>query len=115
MSSPASSNISQNNTELLKEQCHEMQWWHEEEEQFLLQLQEIVETHCAERVAQKARREAEAKTKEEAEKQRIAEKKKKLEYIQWLQNKAALLERAKGSQVTESKHKEIAARDEEEQ
>ena len=92
-----------------------MQWWHEEEEQSLLQLQEIVETHCAERVAQKARREAEAKTKEEAEKQRIAEKKKKLEYIQWLQNKAALLEKAKGSQVTESKHKEIAARDEEEQ
>jgi len=33
-------------------------------------------------VAQKTRREVEAKAKEEAEKQRIAEKKKKLEYIQ---------------------------------
>ena len=33
-------------------------------------------------VAQKARREAEAKAKEEAKKQRIVEEKKKLEYIQ---------------------------------
>jgi len=44
-------------------------------------LQEAVEACCAEHAAQKARREAEAKAKEEAEKWRIAEKK-KLEYIQ---------------------------------
>ena len=66
---------------MLKEQCYEMQQWHEGEQQSLLQLQEIAEAHCTERVAQKARREAEAKAKEEAKKQRIAEKKKKLEYI----------------------------------
>ena len=35
-------------------------------------------------VAQKARREVEAKAKKEAKKQRIVEKKKKLEYIQRL-------------------------------
>ena len=102
MSFPTPSNISQNNAEMLKEQCHEMQQWHEEEQQSLLQLQEIAEAHCAERVAQKARREAEAKAKEEAKKQRITEKKKKLEYIQRLWNKvleeeAALLEEAKRS------------------
>jgi len=42
-----------------------------------------------------------------------------LEYIQWLQNdvleeEAILLEGAEGFQVTGSKHKKIAARDEEE-
>ena len=78
-----------------------------------------MEAHYVEHAAQKARREAEAKAKEEAKKQRIAEKK-KLEYIQWLWNEvlekeATLLEGAEGSQVIGSKHKEIAARDEEEQ
>jgi len=68
MSSPTPSNISQNDTELLKKQCREMQQWHEEEQQSLLQLQEIVEACFAEHVAQKARREAEAKAKEEVEK-----------------------------------------------
>jgi len=47
-------------------------------------LQEAVEAYRAECVAQKARREAEAKAKEKTEKQRIAEEKKKLEYIQRL-------------------------------
>jgi len=41
-----------------------------------------VEACYAEHVAQKAKREAEAKAKEEAEKWRIMEEKKKLEYIQ---------------------------------
>ena len=55
-------------------------------------------------MAQKARREVEVKAKEEAKKQRIAEKKKKLKYIQQLQDKileeeATLLEGAEGSQV----------------
>jgi len=44
-------------------------------------LQEVAEAHCAEHAAQKARREVEAKAKKEAKKQRIAEEKKKLEYI----------------------------------
>ena len=67
MSSSAHSNISQNDAEMLEEQRHEMQQWHKEEQQSLLQLQEAVKAHCAEHVAQKARREAEAKAKEEAE------------------------------------------------
>ena len=44
-------------------------------------MQEVAEACCVEHTVQKARREAEAKAKEEAEKQRIAEEKKKLEYI----------------------------------
>ena len=65
-------------------------------------MQEAAETRHAECVAQKARREAEAKAKEEAEKQKIVEKKKKLEYIQWLwdevlEEEAVLLEGAEGS------------------
>jgi len=43
-----------------------------------------VEACHTEHAAQKARREVEAKAKEEAEKQKIAEEKKKLEYIQQL-------------------------------
>jgi len=81
MSSLALSNIYQNDAKLLEEQYHEMQRWHEEEQQSLLQLQETAEAYYTEHVAQKARREAEVKAKEEAEKQKIAEKKKKLEYI----------------------------------
>ena len=74
-------------------------------------------TECA---AQKARREVKAKAKEKAEKQRIVEKKKKLEYIQWLWNEmleeeATLLKRAKEFQVKESKHKKVTARNEKEQ
>ena len=80
MSFPTLSNISQNNTEMLEEQYYEMQQWHEEKQQSLLQLQEVTEACYTEHAAQKARREAEAKAKEEAKKQRVVEKK-KLEYI----------------------------------
>ena len=66
MSSPAPSDISQNDTEALEKQWQEMQRRHEEEQRFLLQLQEAAEAHRAEHVAQKARREVEAKAKEEA-------------------------------------------------
>jgi len=75
-------------------------------------------------VAQKARREAEAKAKEEAERQRVAEKKERkkrtVEYLQQLQDEvleeeATLLEEAKGSQVTGFKCKEVTTGDEEEQ
>jgi len=52
------------------------------------------------------------KAQEEAEKQRIAEEKKKLEYIQQLQNEvleeeAALLKGAEESQITGSKQKKV--------
>ena len=58
---------------------------------------------------------------EKAERQRVAEEEKKkkrmLEYLQWLwdevlEKEAVLLERAERSQVTGSKHKEVATRDE---
>ena len=112
MSSPTPSDISQNNAEILVMQ----------QQQLLLQLEEAVKLCQAECMAQKARREAEKKAREEAERQRIAEKKKKkkktLEYLQWLWDKvlekeAALLKKAEGSQIMESKYKEIATRDEE--
>ena len=83
-----------------------------------------MEAHHAERVAQKARREAEAKAKEEAKRQRVAEKeerkKRTVEYLQQLRDEvleeeATLLEGAKGSQVAGSKCKEVAAGDGEEQ
>ena len=76
----------------------------------------------AEHIAQKARREVEAKAKEEAERQRVAEeeerKKRTMEYLQqlrdeMLEEEATLLEGAEGSQVTGSKRKEVAAGDEE--
>jgi len=73
-------------------------------------------------MAQKARMEAEEKAYEEAEKQRVAEEEKRkrrtVEYLQqlWdeiLEEEATLLEEAEGSQVTGSKRKEVATRDEE--
>jgi len=124
MSSPAHSDLSQNDAEMLEEQRRGMQRRHEEEQQSLLRLQEAVEACRAERAAQKARREAEARAKEEAERQRVAEeeerKKRTVEYLQQLRDEvleeeAALLEGAEGSQVVGSKHKEVAAGGEEEQ
>ena len=85
MSSPTHSDLSQNDTEMLEEQCREMQRQHEEEQQSLLRLQKAAEAYCAECAAQKARREAEAKAKEEAKRQRVAEeeerKKRMVEYL----------------------------------
>jgi len=104
MSSPTHSDLSQNNVEMLKEQCREMQQQHEEQQQSLLRLQEAVEARRVECAAQKARREAEAKAKEEAERQRVVEeeerKKRTVEYLQqlWdkvLEKEAVLLEGAK--------------------
>ena len=106
MSSPAHSDISQNDAEILEEQCHEMQWWHEEEQQSLLWLQVVVEVRRAECMAQKARREVKAKAKEEAKRQRVVEKEERkkriMEYLQWLQDEvleeeATLLEGAEES------------------
>jgi len=124
MSSPTPSDISQNDAEILEKQRQEMQRRHEEEQQLLAQLEEAAKLCQAERVAQKARREAEAKAKEEAKRQRVAEeeerKKRTMEYLQqlWdkvLEEEAALLEGAEGSQVVGSKHKEVAAGGEEKQ
>jgi len=88
MSFPAPSNISQNDTEVLKKQWQEMQQRHEEKEQLLAQLEEAAKLHQAECMAQKARREVEAKAKEEAKRQRVAEeekrKKRMMEYLQQL-------------------------------
>ena len=122
MSSPAHSNLSQNDTEMLEEQRREMQQQYEKEQQSLLRLQKAAEARRAECAAQKARREAEAKAKEEAERQRVAEeeerKKRTVEYLQQLQDKvleeeAALLERAERSQVAGSKCKEVVTGDKE--
>jgi len=124
MSSPAPSDISQNDAEVLKKQQQEMQWRHEEKQQLLAQLEKVVKLCWAERTAQKARKEVEAKAKEEAEKQRVAEeeerKKRTMEYLQRLRDEvleeeAALLEGAEGSQTAGSKRKEVTTRDEEEQ
>ena len=79
-----------------------------------------MEAYHIEHVAQKARREIEAKAREKAKKRRIAEKEKKkkmLEYIQQLWDKvivedAILLKGAEGSQVIGSKQKEVISRDE---
>jgi len=99
-----------------------MQWRHEEEQQLLAQLEEAAKLRWAERTAQKARREVEAKAKEEAKRQRVVEeeerKRRTMEYLQQLRDEvleeeAALLEGAKGSQVMGSKCKEVAARDKE--
>ena len=85
MSSPAPSDISQNDAEALEKQWQEMQQRHKEKQRPLFRLQEAAEARCAERAAQKARREAEAKAKEEAERQRVVEeeerKKRTREYL----------------------------------
>jgi len=87
-----------------------------------VQLEEVAKLHWAQRMAQKARREVEEKAQEEAKRQRVAEeeerKRKTMEYFQWLwdemlEEEAALLEEAEGSQVAGSKHKDVAAGDEE--
>ena len=66
----------------------------------------------------------EAKAKKEAERQRVVEeeerKRRMMEYLQRLRDEvlekeAALLDRAEGSQIAESKCKEVATEDEEEQ
>jgi len=67
MSSPAPSDILQNDTEILEKQWQEMQQRHEKEQLLLTQLEEVAKLCRAECVAQKARREVEEKAQEEAE------------------------------------------------
>ena len=101
MSSPAPSDISQNDAKILEKQRR-----HEEEQQLLAQLEEAAKLCRTEHTAQKARREAEAKAKKETERQRVAEeekrKKRTMEYLQQLRDEvldeeAALSEGAEGS------------------
>jgi len=61
MSSSALSDISQNDTEVLKKQRQEIQQRHKEEQWLLAQLEEAAKLHQAEHAAQKARREVEEK------------------------------------------------------
>jgi len=68
MSSPAPSDISQNDAEILEKQRQEMQQRHEKEQRLLVQLEEATKLRRAEHMAQKARRKAEEKAWEEAEK-----------------------------------------------
>ena len=117
MSSPAPSNISQNDAEVLEKQRR-----HEEEQWLLVQLEEVAKSYQAECVAQKPKKEAKAKVREEVKRRRVAEEEKKkrrmMEYLQQLWNEVleedtTLLEDAEGSQIMGSKCKEIASRDEE--
>ena len=63
-----------------------MQWRHEKEQQLLAQLEEAAKLCWAKRTAQKARREAEAKAKEEAKRQRVVEEKERMKrMIEYLQ------------------------------
>ena len=82
----------------------------------------MAKLHWAEHIAQKARKEVEAKAREEVERQRVVEEEEKrkrmLEYLQQLQDKvlekeAALLEGTDRFQITESKYKEVTTGDEE--
>ena len=66
MSSPAPSNISQNDAKILEKQWQEMQQRHKEEQRLLVQLEEVAKLCQTEHMAQKARREAEEKAWEEA-------------------------------------------------
>jgi len=51
MSSPAPSDISQNDAKILEKQWQEIQQRHEEEQRLLAQLEEVVKSHWAEHVA----------------------------------------------------------------
>jgi len=82
-------------------------------------LEEAAEACHIQHVAQKARRIAKAKEREKAEKRRIVEeKKKRLEYIQQLQNKilvedATLLEGTGSFQIVRTKYRENISENEE--
>ena len=96
-----------------------MQKRYKKEQWLLACLEEAVEACHIEHVAQKARKEAKTKAREEAEKQGLAEeedKRKQMEYLQQLQNKvltedATLLGGAEEFQIIGSKCKEITLED----
>jgi len=115
ISSSTPSNISQDDADVLEKKQQEMQQRHKEQQQLLIQLKEVAKLYQIKHVAQKARKEAEAKAREEAKRKRVAGKKKKkkrtLKYLQQLQDKilkeeATLLEGTEESQITGPKCKE---------
>jgi len=55
MSSPAPSDISQNDAKILEKQQQEIQRRYEEQQQLLLQLEEVAKLHRTECMVQKAR------------------------------------------------------------
>ena len=71
---------------MLEKQWQEIQQRHEEQQQLLIQLEEVAKLCQAKHMAQRARREAEEKAREEAKRQRVTEEEKKknrmLEYLQ---------------------------------
>ena len=69
---------------MLEEQCCEMQQRSEKEQWLLAQLKEAAEACHIEHTAQKARKEAEAKIREEAEKRRLVEEKEKKKWMKYL-------------------------------
>ena len=119
MSSPTLSNISQNDAKVLKKQWQKKQQRYKKQQQLLVQLEEIAKSCRTKHVAQKARKEAEAKAREEAKRRSVAEEEKKkriLEYIQQLWNKVleedtTLLEGTKRSQIVGPKYKKASLGD----
>ena len=85
MSSSTPSNISQNNAKDLEKRWQEIQWRYKKELLLLIQLENAAKLCQAECAAQKARRKAETKVREEAKRKRVVEKDKKkkrtLEYL----------------------------------
>ena len=88
MSSPAHSDILQDDAKILEKQWQEMQWRHEEEQWLLVQIEEVAKLCWTECVAQKTRREVDKKSREKAERQRVVKeeerKRRTVEYLQWL-------------------------------
>jgi len=86
MFSPAPSDISQNDAEVLEKQQQEMQQRHEKEQWLLAQLEKAAKLRQAKHAAQKARREVEEKAWKEAKRQRVVEEEKRkrrtMEYLQ---------------------------------
>ena len=71
------SDISQNDAEILEEQYCKIQQRHKEKQQLIVHLEEVAEAYHVKCTVQKARKEIEAKMREEAKKQRLVEKKEK--------------------------------------
>jgi len=78
-------------------------------------LEEAAEAHCVEHAAQKTKKVAEVKIREETKKWRLVEEEEKKKWIEYLQqlwdevlaDNATLLEGTEGSQVIGTKCKEI--------
>ena len=69
---------------MLEEQHYKIQQWHKEKQLLLVCLKEAVEACHVEYAAQKIRREAEAKAREKAKKQKLAEEEKKKKWLEYI-------------------------------